>query len=231
MDKKEIFIKEWLKNKENFKSFMVKYFIIVGLFLTLIESFKPKNQEKFMNIYNMFLFIIVLFISIYIMISANEYRIGEIEINNFYINRKKNLVIKRKLMIRFCTKLSIFAEILIVIRDIYLHSYKFFININWFLENIIRILAFLAIFIFLFKIITIINTTYLAHKISSIIIVFLTYFIVTASIFGIYNKNINFIIVILLLSVLFLIGLFILENKISKTIDERDYVFVKVNNV
>lgn len=130
MDKKEIFIKEWLKNKENFKSFMFKYFIIVGLFLILIEIFKPKNQEKFMNIYNMFLFIIVLFISIYIMISANEYRIGEIEINNFYINRKKNLLIKRKLMIRFCIKLSIFAEILIVIRDIYLHSYKFFININ-----------------------------------------------------------------------------------------------------
>ena len=130
MDKKEIFVKEGLKNKENFKSFMFKYFIIVGLFLILIEIFKPKNQEKFMNIYNMFLFIIVLFISIYIMISANEYRIGEIEINNFYINRKKNLLIKRKLMIRFCIKLSIFAEILIVIRDIYLHSYKFFININ-----------------------------------------------------------------------------------------------------
>lgn len=228
MGKKEIFIKKWLKNKENFKSFMLKYFIIVGLFLTLIELFKPK---KFINIYNIFLFIIVLFISIYIMISANEYRIGEVEINNFYINRKRNLLIKRKLMIRFCIKLSIFAEIFIVIRDIYLHSYKFFININWFLENIIRVLAFLAIFIFLFEIITIINTTYLAHKISSIIIILLTYFIVTASTFGIYNKNINFLIVILLLSVLFLIALFILENRISKTIDERDYVFVKVNNV
>ena len=133
-------------------------------------------------------------------------------------------------MIRFCTKLSIFAEILILIKDIYLHSYKFFININWLLENIIRVLAFLAIFIFLFEIITIINT-YFVDKISSIIIAFLTYFIVTASTFGIYNKNINFTIVILLLSILFLIGLFILENKISKTIDERDYVFVKVNNV
>ena len=133
MGKKEIFIKKWLKNKENFKSFMLKYFIIVGLFIALIEIFKLKNQEKFMNIYNMFLFIIVLFISIYIIISANEYRIGEIEINNFYINRKKNLVIKRKLMIRFCTKLSIFAEILIVIRDIYLHSYNFFTNI----ENVV----------------------------------------------------------------------------------------------
>lgn len=230
MDKKEIFIKNWLKNKENFKSFMLKYFIIVSLFIALIEVFKPKNQEKFMNVYNTFLFIIVLFISIYIMISANEYRIGEIEINNFYINRKRNLLIKRKLMIKFCTKLSIFAEILIVIRDIYLHSYKFFININWLLENIIRVLAFLAIFIFLFEIITIINT-YFAHKISSIIIAFLTYFIVTASTSSIYNKNINFIIVILLLSVLFLIALFILENKISKTIDERDYVFVKVSNM
>lgn len=230
MDKKEIFIRNWLKNKENFKSFMLKYFIIVSLFIALIEVFKPKNQEKFMNIYNMFLFIIVLFISIYIIISANEYRIGEIEINNFYINRKRNLLIKRNLMIRFCTKLSIFAEILILIKDIYIHSYKFFININWLLENIIRILAFLAIFIFLFEIITIINT-YFVDKISSIIIAFLTYFIVTASTFGIYNKNINFTIVILLLSILFLIGLFILENKISKTIDERDYVFVKVNNV
>ena len=39
MDEKEIFIRNWLKNKENFKSFMIKYFIIVSLFIALIEVF------------------------------------------------------------------------------------------------------------------------------------------------------------------------------------------------
>ena len=133
-------------------------------------------------------------------------------------------------MINLCIKLSIFAEIFIIIRDIYIHSYKIFININWILENIIKVLSFSIIFIFLFEVITIINT-YFANKISSIILGFLTYFIYSATTFGIYNKDTNFIIVLLLLSVLFLIALFILENKINKTIDERDYVFVKVNIV
>lgn len=231
MDKKGDFIKGYIKKGEKLKYLGIMEIILVGVFIILCFPDSTVKKDIIVN-YNFIFSTLIVVSMFFILIASGMYRSKEVEINNFYINRRKFLLIKRELMIIQCLKITLIIQSLSFVKDIFLSFHEKVISLNWVINNILLFAIILMSSVIIFELATIVNTCF-AHRPIVILPTLAFIYLYTTITFKqyLYNKDGLTSILIILVLLFLTVVLFKYENRLNRKRDEKDEEIIIIRGV